>query len=302
MKKFTAKVVEATAKSIGSSGLSVVRKILPISMKRRLSRLVSSEIPLTDAIIVTKDGHKFEAISEPVFLHIRLEGDYERELSALARALVRPGDTAVDVGANFGWYSMLLAKAVGPAGQVFSFEPNAAIYPTFLRNIELNGYGERIVARPYGIGAVSGTATLVAGTKELAIGYVKAGAADAGGNAGATIEIKALDDLLQDKIGQIAYIKIDVEGFEPQVMRGAEKIFTSADLPVVQMEYNVEALERQNVDLEAFAAQLQNLDYTIAVESGGRLRTIPAINAKANENLFFLPRRGRFSDRAARLV
>ncbi len=303
MKKLAASIVEATAKAVGSKGLTLARAIIPQSLKRKLSRLVTSQIAFSDEVLTTKDGHKFVAINEPVFLHIRLERDYERTLSAIARKLIKPGDTTVDIGANFGWYSMLMAKAVGEGGRVISFEPNAAILPVLERNIALNGYESCIMLHRCGLGASQGLARLVADDKESAVGYIAPGMpVESEGGSESSVEIRALDDVARGKIGDIAYVKVDVEGFEPYVVAGARAVFGADDPPIIQMEYNVEALRRQGVDLAAFAATLDSFGAQVAVVSGDRLVPLASVPALQNNDLFFLPRRGKFAARAAAVL
>ncbi len=55
------------------------------------------------------------------------EGIFEPHSTRLVKKLVKPGDVAFDVGANIGYYSVLLSKVVGEAGQIFCFEPTARL-------------------------------------------------------------------------------------------------------------------------------------------------------------------------------
>jgi hypothetical protein len=65
-------------------------------------------------------------------------GDYEPTLTRALRRLVRPGATVFDIGANFGWYTCLLARAVGSEGHVHAFEPVPSITALARETIELN--------------------------------------------------------------------------------------------------------------------------------------------------------------------
>jgi len=281
-------------KNFSTKTLNIARNILPLPIKQRLARLLTKEIKLDDEIITSKSGHKFLVIREPVFLQVRYEGTYEKDLSTATKRLVSPGDTVVDVGANFGWYSILLAAAIGENGHVYSYEPNDAIYATLQKNIELNGFENRITATRCGIGEKEETAFLNAEDTESAIGYFDKNLTEATqGHPSESIQIHSLDKLLSKQINKIAFIKIDVEGFESFVLRGAKKIFAAKNPPAMLMEFNIEALERQNIDIDQFIKELESLDSTIIATNQGKLEEIIKI-PKANENLIFLPKTGKF--------
>ncbi len=291
LKKITANVLDWSVKKAGSRALSVARVLTPLPVKRRLSRFLTKEVALDTDFVKTTDGHRFVALQEPVFLQVRYEGTYEKDLSAIARQLVGKGDTVVDVGANFGWYTILMAAGVGETGRVFSYEPNKAIYPVLTKNIALNEYEDRIALTKCGIGEKKEKVILSAGDDESAIGYFDKNKT---GDESEGIEIHPLDDLLADQIGNISFIKIDVEGFEPFVLRGAQKILSCDTPPAILMEFNIEALERQDIDIDDFITDLTSLNATIAKVVRGKLIKMDSI-PKANENLFFIPSKGRYS-------
>jgi FkbM family methyltransferase len=83
------------------------------------------------------------------------EGNYEADLTAAFRELLRPGQTVVDVGANEGWFSMLAAKLVGPTGLVVACEPQERLWPAILKNIALNDFAT-VKLLPFAIGRERG--------------------------------------------------------------------------------------------------------------------------------------------------
>src|SRR5712692_4978047 len=74
-------------------------------------------------------------LPEPVSRHLYLYGYYELELTAAVVSLVRPGDVFVDIGAHFGYYSILASRLVGPTGTVYSFEPIPGTYAVLQANL-----------------------------------------------------------------------------------------------------------------------------------------------------------------------
>src|SRR5260221_5067023 len=67
-------------------------------------------------------------------------GTYEPELRSLIRALLPPGGVAVDVGANVGWHSLLMAHVAGPGGRVFAAEANPSVRKVLEQSIGLNRF------------------------------------------------------------------------------------------------------------------------------------------------------------------
>jgi FkbM family methyltransferase len=170
---------------------------------------------------------------------------------------LRPGDVFIDLGANTGYYTLLAAKLVGPAGRVVAVEASPPIYDQLLRNVQLNGLDNvRTIAR-----AVSDST----GTVELFGGPV--------GNRGETtlvaqrgfapqaiVEKAPFDRLVElDEFRRARLIKIDVEGHEPEALSGLFGWLASArdDLEIVveltaQSELAARGI-RQSEILDTFA-------------------------------------------------
>ncbi|MDP3208084.1 MAG: FkbM family methyltransferase, partial [Rhodoglobus sp.] len=151
----------------------------------------------------------------------------ESELCGLA-SVVRPGDSVIDVGAAHGMYTLPLAHFVGPTGRVDSFEPHPRQQRTLrmLRRligacqISVNNFavgeapGERTMRLPIKYGfPIYGHAHITAGATDLGVG-VKIRQWDT-----SITSVDAWRDL--HEIDRVAFIKVDVEGFEPQVILGA---------------------------------------------------------------------------------
>jgi hypothetical protein len=79
-------------------------------------------------------------------------GEYSESEVRLFSALVRPGDTVLDVGANIGAHSVALASFVGPAGRVHAFEPGAETAAFLRANVALNALDERVLVHQVAVG------------------------------------------------------------------------------------------------------------------------------------------------------
>jgi len=159
---------------------------------------------------------------------------YEPELLYLERVL-SPGKVFVDAGANFGIYTLLASKIVGEGGRVISFEPSSRVFPVLRRNIALNGF-KNVLAFPLALTDKQGLAQLY---YHSAVGCDSLGK-DASFEQDAyseEVETKSLDNVLKcTSVGRVDVIKLDVQGAEELVLRGANEIVTFMR-PVVIFEF-----------------------------------------------------------------
>lgn len=142
-----------------------------------------------------------------------------QEYAAFKRA-VSPGMVALDIGANVGAYSMLLGQWVGPAGHVFAFEPAPQAFNGLVRHIRLNGLND--VVRPLGA-AVGERETQAEFLIMKTSGEGRLAASGDGEAARLTVPVVTIDDFCAREGIDPDFIKIDVEGWEEAVLRGARE-------------------------------------------------------------------------------
>ncbi|HCY77914.1 MAG TPA: hypothetical protein DHV28_18565 [Ignavibacteriales bacterium] len=157
---------------------------------------------------------------------------YFEEEYPILNKLINSGDVVVDVGANLGFFSIIISKIVGEKGNVFSFEPSINIFSKLIDNLKLNSI-TNVNLENCGLGKsdeiltlkrnkkYSGMSTLVLEQDNEIIEE--------------QVKITSLDKYFFDKVIKIDLIKIDTEGFEPEVLIGAKKIITSYK-PVIYIE------------------------------------------------------------------
>jgi FkbM family methyltransferase len=151
-------------------------------------------------------------------------GYHETELP-FVRALVRPEDLVLDVGANLGVYTVVSAMQ---GARVVAFEPNADARALLLANIDLNRLSERVRVSSHALADFSGSAGFTTDLEEC--NHIARGSDD----RSAPVEVRQLDEVtLPD--GPITLIKIDVEGYDEAVLRGARKTLLR-DQPVLIIE------------------------------------------------------------------
>ena len=145
-------------------------------------------------------------------------GGEERVLNALVQFL-KPGDVAMDIGANVGLYTVLLARTVGSQGLVIACEPGSRNFEHLDENLKLNGLTNVRLFRK-ALGDTPGEAKLYAST---VIGNSSLGGKN-GSGAGEDVEVIEGDRLIvTESLPVPRAIKVDVEGFEYAVLRGLER-------------------------------------------------------------------------------
>lgn len=179
-------------------------------------------------------------------------GLHDFEDMALMLHLLRPDDTFVDVGANVGTYTVL---ASGEAGaRSVAIEPVPQTFQHLLDNVYLNRLHDRVVVHNCGVGSESGVLRFTA-THDTTNHVVAAAEAD-----GPAIEVavRTLDDILTGELPKM--IKIDVEGFESHVIRGASDALAAESLSAVVMELNGSG-QRYGFDDESIHQQMLDFGF-----------------------------------------
>jgi FkbM family methyltransferase len=148
----------------------------------------------------------------------------ERAHQRTMAALVRPGDVAVDVGANWGLHTLLLSRLVGARGLVLALEPLPRAFDALRWHLDANGC-RNVMPIPAALGDSDGTARFVPGISHSqgVLAAARSGAADEAAD-GFPVTLRTLDSLVQ-KLGvrAVRLVKIDVEGAESMVIRGAAR-------------------------------------------------------------------------------
>jgi FkbM family methyltransferase len=152
-------------------------------------------------------------------------GNYEPDVAKAIRHFARPGAIAYDLGANLGYTTLLLARALGPSGRVFAFEPLADNLERLRRAVSLNGLENRITIFPAAVGARGGPAAFrihVSG----GMGRLEDGAGRQDGFvAAANVDVVTLDDFVfAEGHAPPAVIKIDLEGGEAAALTGMSRL------------------------------------------------------------------------------
>jgi len=148
---------------------------------------------------------------------------------------LRPGDTAIDVGANVGVYSLFMAKMVGPTGTIIACEPDPENAAALYEHLQCNQLGQVQVVQA-AIGEEEGTVGFLAGQRTVSRICPDADAAPS------RVRLTTLDDLSRGF--SPVFVKVDVEGFEDGVVRGARTLMTRGLPKAWQLEIDPRRIEQ----------------------------------------------------------
>lgn len=193
------------------------------------------------------------AVDQYIYMH----RNWETHIGELIARELKAGDVFVDIGANIGYFSLLAAQLVGKSGAVYGFEPIARVAKQFARSVQANDHSNVFV-------------------RQLALGNAVAQMqlSIMPGNVGGSSLVKQIDSGLTEtvqvstldrEIGsqKVDFIKIDVEGYEYEVLLGARHVLATY-APKLVLEFSPRVYARRDPTIaRSILELLRNLGYTI---------------------------------------
>lgn len=208
-------------------------------------RMGATYLGRDEVLVETAFGHLMTLIASDrsITPHMIRHGYYDPGITSLLRRLLKPGMVYVDVGANVGVYAVLAAGCVGSTGSVVAIEANPRIALLLEDNLALNGFDTRsrtlkVAASDqdgqmvmYEFARHAGSHTLVAAVADYGIEKYSEAVNQI------TVPARRLTELFaENNIRSADILKIDIEGFELQAIRGAED-FLRAARPTLIVEW-----------------------------------------------------------------
>ena len=226
---------EALYRFLLYSRLAAVYNAINISYHKRrnnnLIRLASLETP--NGLIIEHTGIKLKIdISSVHDLGFVVYRNYGTELVEFFKQYVRTDTVFVDAGANNGFFSLVVGSLLNGTGRIYSFEPVLNTYKRLLQNIELNGY-KNIKPYNFALGSREYDALInISDTEDGLNSLVDI----KDSSMKVPVHVVTLDEVVGNQ--NVDIIKIDVEGFEEEVMKGAVNIIRSNDNIKIIFEHN----------------------------------------------------------------
>lgn len=186
------------------------------------------------AITVKKYGFQIQldprnaAVDEYVYMH----KNWEPHIATAILAHLDEGSVFIDAGANIGYFSLLAASRIGQTGKVVAFEPIQRLVEQIETSIALNDF-TTIDVRNMALGATKSELVLA-----IVPGNVGGSSLVKHNESGITetVSVVPLDDAIPD-LDRVDVIKIDVEGYEYELLQGAQRVITTHH-PVIVIEFS----------------------------------------------------------------
>ena len=186
---------------------------------------------------------------------------------------VKPHSVVFDVGANFGYYSLLLAKQLGC--KIYSFEPERTTFARLQRNISLNKLQSSVISIRAALSDTRGQSRLCIERGNSGASFID--------TTGQLIELDTMDDFCKrNLIKRVDFVKIDVEGHEMRVLTGGTEIL-SRSKPTMLIEFNPKALRRSQTSALELESKLRHMGYELF--SSWRNRLVPFTGITTHQEL-----------------
>ncbi len=244
------------------AGAVVIRR-LPVGRYRAIDRICRRPPPpFLMNMPRCLGGALFECdLRDAITRDVCFTGQYEPQQTAVLRGILGPGMSFVDVGANWGYYTLCAAYLVGRGGRVVGLEPDPRLYAVLSRNIARNGLQQA--------SAVQVAAAATEGTVQLA-GYDESGGnfgvsrlvRDGAGRDLFEVRSVSLDQLLANrKLDAVDLVKLDIEGAEALALEGLRNSLAERRVRRLLIELHPQQLVEFGSSAEALAALLRSYGY-----------------------------------------
>lgn len=256
-----------TFKSVNSK-LVFESKCLFTSIKLNASKIFSG-----NKLIVNHGKYKFNFYGGgdrgEILYHAFWEKMFSEEIEKVKKYIKR-GDTVIDVGGNMGFFVLILNELVGNSGKIYSFEPSRILKDRLASTVQINNI-KNVEIVNLALGEKEETTSLYFNPKQSGLSSIISH--EENGRLKEEIKITTLDSFSKAISNRISFIKIDTEGYEPQVLRGAKELIKK-DKPVIYIELGGEHLE---TSIEAMRV-LKELGYYCEAEEIDLSKTLAGVN------------------------
>lgn len=233
-------------------------------------------------LLRTAAGYKMYADARDVSItpHLILDGVYERHTESALRTLVKPGMRILEIGANIGLFTVLMAHRTGTRGFVRAFECDPMLAQIARDNLEINGLSEigRIDERAVTNATATlrfftarrhrGGGTLVEGLEQLP------GLAEERGEL--EVQSTTVDAIVAEEAGAFDFVKIDAEGAETAIFRGGRSVFADRGRPLIVMtEFSPAFIAKSGDDPARHLAELESFGFSLRLIDERRRKLVP---------------------------
>jgi FkbM family methyltransferase len=249
--------------------LRSILRALPRGRYRVLAAVAPDRGRFIAELAADAGGARFACdLGDQISREVCMTGLYEPPMTRLVQHHLPPGGTAVDLGANWGYFSLIAAASVGPSGSVLALEPDPRQFEALSRNVALNRF-QQVAPRQVAASAREGRVNLVGYDEADTNRGVSRLAGPEVGDRGSGIRDRARRfdvaatsvDVLTANHSRVDVVKIDVEGAEDLVLEGMREGLAARRYRALLLELHPELLRAKGVDPGSVTARLSDLGY-----------------------------------------
>jgi FkbM family methyltransferase len=218
-----------------------------------------------DQLVAIRDGLTYALdLAQGIDFAIYLFGHFEPATVAACARHVRRGATVLDIGANIGAHTLPLARLVGASGKVLAFEPTAFAFAKLQRNLALN---PSLAPQVEALHCFLGARDAASAPDRIFAGWPLAGGENLHAKhrgeplATAGAVTRSLDAVLAERgVGRVDFVKLDVDGYEGEVLAGAREMM-ARDRPIFVLELSPYVLEERGASFAQLLDHFLPLGY-----------------------------------------
>lgn len=235
-----------------------------------LKRIFREYIPLKIMYILFRDGKIMKKVQGNQMLldlndlgigrELALYGVHEKNSTEEVKSIVKPGMKILEVGANIGYYALLEVKLAGPTGHLYAIEPAPYNFELLKRNIDLNNiknadlnqaaFGEKRTKTKFYVYDRSNLSSFIK-RDDMGMECTEV-----------EVEVLTLDDFIKFK--KVDFIRMDVEGYELEILKGARNILSSDEKPkIFFIEVHSELLHMKGSSAREIVEMLGSFGYEV---------------------------------------
>lgn len=241
-------------------------------LKKLSKRLVFTAVQSNEKMLIKVHGIPFYIRPTPASIQEYILQPYEPYTTELFLRALKPGAVVVDIGAQFGYYSLLAAKVVGPKGRVFAFEPALSNFEILNQNIQINDYADIIHPIQKAVGDKPTVATFFLYMDSDSHGLFRH--PQAAVKEKIFVECITIDEFLGGQ--PLDVVKMDIEGNEPYALEGMKQTIEESTNLILFTELAPLFLRRAGVEPKDYLLQLEKLGFDVQLidERSGCLRAV----------------------------
>ena len=230
-------------------------------LAKRLHLTKMNNIPSEGWLETKWEGNKWKLNLSQEIDRLIAGQSYEIETTNLIKKIVKPGMKVLDIGANIGYYTTVMGKLVGENGEVWAFEPVERYRQQNQWHIRENRLQNHVHLLDFALSDNKGTAEITIDKVSATMHHVPYDVKYQLENE--VIRLDTLDNVSRDlSLPKIDFIKMDTDGHEPFVLKGAKRFFEN-QRPVMVIEFAQLWLDKANSDVRELKDILESYDYVL---------------------------------------